>query len=785
MPVTFEDNAPPKKTGSIVWDDEPASAQVKPDLHPARPLVPGDDGYRPTLNAQGQVASPVIAPSVPQIPKGPLSKAEEWMLGPGIFSSEPSRLKALAEGAGTFVAEPVLGAAQYLPPKYGGEAATNAAKRLEANWQDVSEQYPVFSRFGYYGAPAVAAAVSGLASAPAAIEAAAEQAPGLAARTFSRMKGALLPSAIYGAAQPVTDAAPYSKEFLQEKAINTVVGAVAGPVLSAGFGAAGDAISKGWGAVKSGYNLATGKTAQGALSELAESITSGKLPQELASGKVQATEADLAKLLADRKITTAQFNDAIKSIDAVSDPEIAQLFTRRNAAEAEVGKITEELNSAPAQPVIGGRLKGLVDNFLQTVRGDRRSIADAAYGEWESAAQERFAQGDVWQQSPSGKTFLKSLRDRLDTSRSTKITSEERSLIENRLLPDLEGVTSPGKAPGLREVDGNLHLVEEGEPGQPSFSTPKVIQEVLRKLRDVASGHPAEGYDAIGQQRAGRLADDLAASIKEWEPSLADADNSYREASALFEPFQTQLGRAVSRGEKFDYERLAIDPNDLPAKFFKSPEKIKQLIAVTGGKTQEVQQAAKDYALQEMAHRGNADAMIAWMKSQKDWLNPETTPEAYKAAQNAVVRLKSAEDRVPDFQKIIDDKITARTEAKKEAEAAYKEALKASEKVEQSTKDALAKFQKPLFDLSENVRRGVIKPEDAPKMVREFLRQNVVDIPSDVAVKITQDLEKIEKVQDATHRAKLVAKWAAGLAGLGVAARFEPALVRAAVGGHQ
>jgi hypothetical protein len=45
-----------------------------------------------------------------------------------------------------------------------------------------------------------------------------------------------------------------------------------------------------------------------------------------------------------------------------------------------------------------------------------------------------------------------------------------------------------------------------------------MLEIIRRNLRDRASGLPAEGYDAIGQQMASRLADLVENTQKEFAP---------------------------------------------------------------------------------------------------------------------------------------------------------------------------------------------------------------------------------------------------------------------------
>lgn len=157
----------------------------------------------------------------------------------------------------------------------------------------------------------------------------------------------------------------------------------------------------------------------------------------------------------------------------------------------------------------------------------RRAAADTAYAQADTAMAAKQAT-IPWQQHPSGRAFLDSLEDRIRTIGETKETAGTRADLQ-KIHDDLLG----GKDPS-----GNI------APSQPT-----VIREVLRKLRDRAAGVPETGFDAIAQQRAGDLADDLAQSISNWEPSLAQADARYRAMSEQLYPKGVEPGKFAQEFE--------------------------------------------------------------------------------------------------------------------------------------------------------------------------------------------------------------------------------------------
>lgn len=157
----------------------------------------------------------------------------------------------------------------------------------------------------------------------------------------------------------------------------------------------------------------------------------------------------------------------------------------------------------------------------------RRAAADTAYAQADTAMAAKQA-ATPWQEHPSGRAFLDGLEDRIKTIGETKETAGTRADLQ-KIHDDLLGGTDPS--------------------GGTAYSQPTVIREVLRKLRDRAAGVPETGFDAIAQQRAGDLADDLAKSVSDWEPSLAKADDKYRELSEKLYPKGVEPGKFAQEFE--------------------------------------------------------------------------------------------------------------------------------------------------------------------------------------------------------------------------------------------
>ena len=298
-----------------------------------------------------------------------------------------------------------------------------------------------------------------------------------------------------------------------------------------------------------------------------------------------------------------------------------------------------------------------------------------------------------------------------------------------------------------------------------------MIREALRKLRDAANGHPEEGYPAIAQQRAGELAKELAQALSEWDPLLSKADAKYQEMSELFEPARTALGSKALRGEKFNAEQPAMDPSKVPDLFFKTPQTVRQLVALSGGDTKAVENEAANYAFRQLSgylkEQKDPAAARKWLQNNSEWLNPETLPNAYnrvlkqvKQLEDAGTMLKNAEVGAKTRAEALAEQTgVIRTEAEKLA--ATTRTLEGKAATEEQN------FRKPFDDLAKSLKAGA-PAKDLPNQVRSLLNNRAKDIPEDVLKEWHAELNRIDGLKSDEEKAKAIYKLLAVAAGSAV-----------------
>jgi hypothetical protein len=557
------------------------------------------------------------------------------------------------------------------------------------------------------------------------------------------------PGSVVGRAPGVAVATPLVRPALETAGVYApaVQGAeVAGTAVKAaanltakGAAALGDTIAQ-------PFRVVLGESAQPSLNKLAESIRKGDFAESLLKGPTEATENRIRLLLADQQISEAQATKAIQELNNSEHVTLARERDIHDGAVAGVGQVRTTLEAAPSVAEIGGNMMNRIQQWYQGTRGGRKSVAEAMYADADEAMAARHAQGDFWQQSPSGEEFLNRVKNKLSLEEGTQITTEERRLLQDQLLPNLEGRRRIGEPERLVETANGLEL-RPAEPGGVAFSTPDVLRETLRKLRDAASGRPEEGYAAIGQQRAGALATDLAKSISDWEKSLAEADARYSEMSALLDPAKTTLGSRALKGERYDYTVPAADPSTLPQTFFKTPFTVQQLVKLTGGDAAAVEQMAADYALRELSAVKDADAGRAWVAKNREWLNQRTLPEATQRVEALLAKLEEHEKVVENISKgraAREKTLTENIRRETEKAAEQTKEIKASQALLESSQNQL----KEAFDMLEaQLQNGSLTAERLPDAVRQVIKAKSRELPADVAREWNVKLDEIDRMQ--------------------------------------
>lgn len=343
----------------------------------------------------------------------------------------------------------------------------------------------------------------------------------------------------------------------------------------------------------------------------AERVTRAFKPERIESlpefrtGKTEIRR-DIQERLRQAPLTTpetaAQDVSQILGTEAVARRGRAEELGRRLAGrvEARAGRIGQPASAT----TIGTEARDALDSRLTELKQTRSTNAkaneEAAFGA--AVAKER--QGLRVNQTEASKQGVAMIDDMLKNP-ETK----------------LPNVTLPEVRSQLQRVKGLISGRMQNEMGE-IVEAPVSFQslEVLRRfLRDRSSGLPAEGFDAIGQQQAGRLADIVETIQKDFSPGFATFLEQYKRDSEPINQFRKALGKAITGREEFDFNEFRTDPARLANQIFATPKSVQDFITLSGNNVNLVKNLARRYLAS--AIEGKNAAGITKELAKNDWLN--------------------------------------------------------------------------------------------------------------------------------------------------------------------
>ena len=349
-----------------------------------------------------------------------------------------------------------------------------------------------------------------------------------------------------------------------------------------------------------------------------------------------------------RQIQEVEVRNMLKNARTEADKVVAEASQKINrlrdvASKARTTATAREAQAAgqltrigqPQTPTqTGTAIRDAVTPIFDRLKKVRSENAKMNKGEAFSFAATKEANGQLPKDTKAFKEGMAELQSMISTATLSDINAPLQK-IKNALDP-------------VKEIDG----VIVGKP-----VTFEGLELIRRFLRDRSYGLPAEGYDAIGQQQAGKLADMVEGIMREFTtgyPSLMAAAkgeersafdrflSQYREDSEPLRAFKTKLGKSVVDTEDFDMARFATDPATIGSKFFKSETSVKDLINLLGDNAPQAEKIARGYVADQL-RSANSKQILQKINDWRDWL-----PQ-FKALEG---ELKSAAERMAQSESI-------------------------------------------------------------------------------------------------------------------------------------
>jgi hypothetical protein len=401
----------------------------------------------------------------------------------------------------------------------------------------------------------------------------------------------------------------------------------------------------------------------------------GKAPQESLYGALKTGATDITReaenraaiRLAEGKMAQQQAQEQADKMRLAGKKttEIgAQASAEGKAARAQIGQEREvsDIGNTLRQKIMS--LFGQMTEARSAEYNAQKAIRDAAVAAKEDA-------GQYVKQMPEYQDLMSELRTKLllgKEGREQATAKVSDTGVKNAYRNIYDAVADQKVQIG---IDTN------GNPAYKTYPTAfEALDDVRRRLGDVAFGKEVEGYSAIGADIARKYYGKISEIQSKFAGESHDKlQGGYEAASRLLDKYKSQAGKKATAADRFDPTRFKTDPAALPNDYFKSKQSVADLLKLTGGDRALVTQTASDFTARQLRDK-SAKEVKSWLNSNSDWL--EALPEIKSKVSSYLSTLERAErvsgktSKAADIlglrePKVISKGAQAMTEAEKEA----------------------------------------------------------------------------------------------------------------------
>jgi hypothetical protein len=302
--------------------------------------------------------------------------------------------------------------------------------------------------------------------------------------------------------------------------------------------------------------------------------------------------------------------------------EIGAAATKEaQAARANIGQEREASD-------IGVSLRDRIVNLFGDIAQKRSAEYNAQKAVRDAVVKEKEAAGQLVKDLPEYDALLTELRNKLLIGKEAQKATTA-PVTEKGVLAAYQNIYD---AVNSRRVV--IGIDQNGNPAYKTFPTSfDALDDVRRRLGDVAFGKEVEGYSAIGAN----IAKDFYSKISNLQSKYAgeshDAlQSGYEMASRLLDKYKSRAGKQATAADRFDPTRFNTDPASLPNTYFNTKQSVTDLIELTGGDKAFVIKEGSDFAARQLRGK-DLKGVQRWADSNSDWLNalPEvkTKVDAY------------------------------------------------------------------------------------------------------------------------------------------------------------
>jgi len=438
-----------------------------------------------------------------------------------------------------------------------------------------------------------------------------------------------------------------------EKAVGIKPGIAPG---TKGYEFAGEVAPAVAGGLKGLYTL--GKYGFGKLStsggkELAESLKS-KTTEQL-KAEAERTGKTVKQLEAETRLAQEQADIAARTAEKSASAQ--SRFGRDLPGTVTIQEAGVFRPVAQTTSDIGQRIKDSANKVFETLKVRRAENADKLKGDAFNAALNKERQGVKISDTKAFNEAISEINKTIENPQTglTNVINETKSVLE-KVKSDL--LSAGQKPPSGMQAEMNLLSGTTKQSAGLSFEG---LENLRRFLRDRSYGLPSEGFDAISQQQAGKLANSIENIMKEFSPGIENFLARYAKDSQPLRVFQTKAGKALVDeqliGKGVNYAKVPSDA--IANNVFKNKENFGALIDSLGGnRTQAVAEARKFFA-SKLEGLGDSTKVENFIRQNRAMLK-ET--EALADAERYAINLRNTEKRAEEAAKIAKERGGVATE---------------------------------------------------------------------------------------------------------------------------
>jgi hypothetical protein len=307
----------------------------------------------------------------------------------------------------------------------------------------------------------------------------------------------------------------------------------------------------------------------------------------------------------------------------------AETAAQAKAARASVGVEREASD-------VGNTLRNKITELFGNIAEKRSAEYKAQKAIRDAAVAEKELAGEFVRNMPEYKDLLSNLRGKLLIGAEAQ-TQKTAPVTEKGVLQAYQNIYD---AVSARRVQVGVN--EEGNPIFKTFPTSfDALDDVRRRLGDVAFGKEVEGYSAIGSDIAKTYYGKISELQSKFAGESHDAlQGGYEMASRLLDKYRSRVGKKTTAIDRFDPTRFATDPASLPNTYFSSQQSVRDLLELTGNDRNFVLKEASDFTARQLRDK-NATGVKSWINSNSDWLT--ALPEVRTKVNSYLQTLERAE----------------------------------------------------------------------------------------------------------------------------------------------